>query len=507
MHGEVITFQQKFTENKNMYFLNKNHLVLPVALTSLIIFIFAFYYWEMLSAGTIRLYDEYYTLDRSNGFLIKNDWFAVYSNNEPNFKKPPLQYWLTAIAISGSDDLEFALRIWSYLFGLGLLIATGMLAYSIAPSKPYIIPTAVLVLASSPMLWGLSISAMLDAGAAFFFTVAVAGFMLAIRQPGWWYLVSITAGLGALQKAPIGFLAVCGILLLIHATRRFHDIDIKAILGNRHFRIAAILLFLLLLSWPVLQISRYGIEVIYFAYIKQMLLRFAPVGDEADTHLRWWLWFIRDGAGLWIPAMLSLFALPVIYRKPESLILPFLFLVFALLMTMATGNLYPRYLLIILPVLAACLAAVLNRIVPAGIFAVFLACILGVFAGDPFRSNYTLKIFESSQEKYQSLFENFSESLSSEEMPVYCSWSRNSSKIFPGAFSYFASNGRPFLELNEPEEIHVSEIQENIASSYRGLCLDDEFEELKSRLESYEIIERSEGYVHWTGINAISLNK
>ena len=172
----------------------------------------------MLGVGTIHQYDEYHTLDRSNAFLITNDWFTVYEQNTPTFRKPPLQYWLTAVALKNSQDLEFALRLVSYLFGIGLLISTGILAYLINPSNPYVAPSAIIIMSSSTMFWVLtSLSAMLETGAAFFSTISVIGTILAIRQPKWWYFVAAAVGFGALQKAPIALLMVASIFVLMMA--------------------------------------------------------------------------------------------------------------------------------------------------------------------------------------------------------------------------------------------------------------------------------------------------
>lgn len=491
-----------------MFFLNKNHFFLPVILASFIIFIFGFYYWDMLPMGTIHKYDEYKTLDRVNAFFLKDDWLTVYTDNKPNFKKPPLQYWITAIAVTESGDLEFALRICSYIFGLGLLIATGLLAYTIIPSSPYAIPAAILILTGSSMLWRSTISAMLDAGAAFFFVVTVAAFTLAIRHPRWWYLVAISTGLGTLQKAPVGLMAVCGIFVLIHTTRRFHDVNLQEIFGNKHFRISAWLTALLVLSWPVLQIARYGIEVIYLAYIKEIVLRLAPVDVIGVAKEQWWQWLIRDGAGLWIPAILSLFMLPYFFRKPESWVPLFLFCCFAILMTLAIGSIYPRYVLLVLPILAASLASLLARIIPVRVFAAVIACVLTLSAGDPFKNPDSLSLFESSQNKFKPLFQNFAKSLGEEEMPLLCVWSKTkSTKIHPEAFSYFASNGKVFLELHNAEELSMKERLMEIAPPYRGLCKVDEFEELKKQLGSYGIIEQSNGYIHWTGTGTVSPDK
>src|SRR5689334_4869267 len=100
-----------------------------VTLGLLAILIIGQYYWQTLPIGCLHHTDEYLTLDRSNAFLIKKDWLTVYSLNQPTFKKPPLQYWLTALSMKNSVNTIIGLRLPSYLFGLMLLMVTGFLAY------------------------------------------------------------------------------------------------------------------------------------------------------------------------------------------------------------------------------------------------------------------------------------------------------------------------------------------------------------------------------------------
>jgi branched-subunit amino acid transport protein len=265
---------------------------------------------------------------------------------------------------------------------------------------------------------------------------------------------------------------------------------------------------LLVLLWPALQIARYGIEVIYTAYIKEMVLKFIPESVVTVTQEQWWQWFIQDGAGLWIPAILSLFILPYCFRKPESFVPPFLFCCFAILMTLVIGSNNSRYVLLILPILAASLAALLARIIPVSISAVIIAGVLTLSAGDPFKSPDSLSLFKSSQNIFKPLLEKFAKSLREEEMPLLCRWSRaKSKKIHPEAFSYFASNGKLFLELDEVEDLSMKEYLLEINPPYRGLCQVNEFEELKQWLVDYKVIEQSNGYVHWTSKGTISPNK
>ena len=70
-------------------------------------------------------------------------------------------------------------------------------------------------------------------------------------------------------------------------------------------------------------------------------------------------------------------------------------------------------------------------------------------------------------------------------------------------FSYYASNGRAFVDLDAVEDLALSERMENFNPPYRGLCRVDEFEELKKWLDGYEIIEQSQDFVHWTSTGVV----
>src|SRR4026208_1785903 len=107
----------------------RNPAFAPFAVSFLFVAALAAYYWTLLPVGTIQQGDEYITLDRVHSFLIRNDYWTVYSNNLPTFKKPPLQYWITAYLLREGADLEFALRFPSFLFGILTLINVGILAY------------------------------------------------------------------------------------------------------------------------------------------------------------------------------------------------------------------------------------------------------------------------------------------------------------------------------------------------------------------------------------------
>lgn len=90
------------------------------------------------SLGGISHFDEVCTLDRSTAFARFGDWLNVYSENAVSFRKPPLQYWLTAILLELNVPELVALRAPSFVFALSGLAAIRSLDHTLwwSASKP-----------------------------------------------------------------------------------------------------------------------------------------------------------------------------------------------------------------------------------------------------------------------------------------------------------------------------------------------------------------------------------
>ena len=412
-------------------------------LSIVIIFICFAYYMAMLGEGPLQGWDEYRTLDRSNGFSISNDWLTVYSENEPTFKKPPLQYWLTATLLNSISNDTLAARLPSFGFGLLLAISTGVLAYRLNQDNPYAAPSAIFILFSSSLFWQLTISAMLDTGMVFFVVLAVIGTLLALREPRYWYLVAFAIGAGALQKTPIALLIVGTILALIPITKRYHGISLAAVVSSNHFIFASLIMVVTVIFWPALQFGQYGSKALRQAYLSQMIERFDPLG-KTGKHKDWMAVFYRREAIVWIPAMISVTFLPFVFRRFPAFVFTAVVFGFLLVMSMASGNVYDRYALLILPFLAASLAALSAQFLP-GIVPLLLATWLCWIGGGPFKSAHELGLTGNGQDQYKPLFESVSSSLSPDEKLVTCDWSTDTSRyppIWTAALSYYGSKGQ-----------------------------------------------------------------
>ena len=469
----------------------------PLALSFVFIAVLAIYYWAMLPVGAIQHPDEYLTLDRTHSFVIRDDFLTVYSGNRPTFKKPPLQYWISAYLIRQGADLELALRFPSFLFGILTLINVGILAYLLYPANPWVTPAAITLLAGSFSFWSSNMAALLDSGAMLFSTMAITDCLLAFSRPRWWYLVALATGLAAMQKAPIPLLLVAGIVLFAFASRKYHQIDFRAAFLNRHFWIAAGLMLAAVLFWPVLQWIRFGPESFQEAYINQMVERFSPFSQLSEVRRSWHTVLLSGETLLRIPAILALLALPWVLRRMDLLPLPLLLVAFVIATLFSSGYVSPRYSLIFLPLLMAALAVVLIKILPGRVLPVLIVAALAVSKGGPVRSAKALGLFGGNQEKYVPLLQNVGKSLRENETLIVCRPAPEGSRIAAGAISYFASKGRPYEEFRSPESFSVLMRSGSIVPPYRGLCHAKVFEELKPLLTSYEIVGESNGYIHW----------
>lgn len=472
----------------------------PVPLAALLIFALAIYYALKLSTGQLGHSDEYLSLDRAYSFLTRHDLLTVYSENRPTFKKPPLQYWMDAWLMWKTSDVVFAMRLPSYVFALATLVATGALAYVLQPSKPYVVPAAIALLAGSTRFWESAMSAMLDSGAALFSTVAIAACLLALRQPRWWHVVALATGLAAWQKAPIPLALVAGILLVVFATRRLHDVDLGHSLRNRHFAAAFLLMLAGVLSWPAIQWVRHGTESFEQAYLDQMIARFSPLGTGGSARHNSWFSVLVSGEGMpRIPAIIAVFALPWVIKRLELLALPALLTCFILATGFASGYVSPRYSLIFLPLMMAALAAVLLQVISRPLPAIAAVAVLSLSSLGPFKSAQTLGMLDDSQMRYEPFLRNIAASLASDETLLVCKAASGEGKIYRGVISFYASAGRPFERIGSPDELVGLEREGKVKPPYRGLCEARKFDELNRLRPDYRVVDHFGGFIHWSG--------
>ncbi len=464
---------------------------LPLAVTVLLIAGAWAVHLPLLPVGGISHYDEFYTLDRSVSFARMGDWFTVFSGNEPSFRKPPLQYWMTAGLLEAGVGETVALRLPSMLFALGMLAATAWLARALAPALPWAMPLAVGLLASSEQLWTYANSAMLDAGAGFFAVAAVAAAVAALERPRLWFLVAVLAGLGALQKAPAGFLFVGVGLAALRAARG--RVPSPRVFRDLAFRKAAWLALALILAWPALQALRYGDGSFSESHDRQMFARFAP---DLDAGLRGpgdlAALVIVDEPWLRWPALAAVLILPFMVRRPGSVMVTAVVGAYVIAVLAAGGTVYARYSLTILPLLMAALGVVLAGLRPAPLAGIGAAVALSALSGGPVRMDALREAARQPPEiaAQVAVLKRVGAEIGPGETLVYC-WTRGDRRLVPGAVSVHASNGQPMVDIGG-RGLRTRE------GPFRGVCPDWEIASVAPLFDGFAVVREDAGYVVFT---------
>ncbi|MEM1428018.1 MAG: hypothetical protein AAGG09_01025 [Pseudomonadota bacterium] len=450
-------------------------------------------------AGFVH-YDEFHTLDRSLAFAHQGDWWTVYSANEPSFRKPPLQYWMTAGLIEAGLSSELALHTPSFLFVPLALASVALLAHAVAPALPWAMPAAVLIHAGSAEFWRYGLSGMLETGAGLFATLALAAAILARRQPMWWYAVAAAIAVGALQKAPIGLALVALYLGGLRLAQRWHGMPRPALRSDPHFKRALRLAVLGILAWPLLQSLLHGPEVFQKFFGDQMIERFTPTGPVSNPRS------LGDLSALLVagePVLRGLGAiavvlLPLRLKDPDAWALPFIVAVFAGLMYLAGGHVTPRYSLVVLPILSVSIAVLIASLPKQPWVGLVGAAVISALCLGPVKRAPELGLVTAAPYAAQiAALSQAGAALLPGETLVVCT-QRGPGRIVPALASAYGAKGRPFVQLRDARAIAAARADGALAGPVRGACAHDVFPSvapLFSQIEQRAVVE---GYVIFT---------
>lgn len=461
-----------------------------IALAIVIVGLFTAFSLPDLFAGTFRIRDEYTTLDRSNAFHVRKEYAVVYSNNIPSFRKPPLHYWMSSVMLDLGLPQNFSARMPSFLFGLGSIVFTGILAALFLPAVPLAAPAAMALVASNAGMIASSKAALLDTGTTFFALAAMTGIVLAIRNSRWWYLVAVACGLGSLQKAPTALLMVAISVIILVVARRMGTPALREMRLGGHFAASIALTLAIVLAWPALQWIQFGFSSIRQAYWEEMIQRFSPVAAEADSSRGAWHHYLMNDDMLFrLPALIALFAMPAFLKRPELYIFAALIALYGFVVFFAQGSVFPRYSLTFVPFLAASLAVAIlyyskNSVVAGALLALF--CLQNVFLLDPSWKD------ASEDAPTIAMLEKFSETTGDDanRSVILCDWRPDkTSRIPPGLFSIHASGGRPFRDISSPARFTELRNRGEIGLRLHGLCTPAQLKELEPVLKNVTVIE------------------
>ncbi|MDQ3829382.1 MAG: glycosyltransferase family 39 protein [Candidatus Tectomicrobia bacterium] len=211
-----------------------------------------------LGDGSLYDWDEAIYAQAAKEMLHTRAWGSLSWDGYPFLHKPPLYFWLTALTYHLIGIHEFAARLWSALFGFGILILT--FAFGARLRSWTVGVGAVLLLlgvdrAYYSQWWNfLSLSrvGLMDTALTFWVMITLLLIWQSDRRPWLLALVGIPVGLALLTKAWPGLFAMLIALPYWHLTRRGQTSHLG------YWTVAVILAAAVALPWHLWQYSLHG---------------------------------------------------------------------------------------------------------------------------------------------------------------------------------------------------------------------------------------------------------
>lgn len=438
--------------------------------------------------------DEFSTSERSRELLLTDDWRSVYFNFAPDFKKPPLQYWLIAATMRLSDDKEWPPRLWSAVGAIAALLATGWLARSIEEDGErgrWTPPLAMLLCLSNLGFLFSSRSALLDTWMLTFNTGALAAALSARRDERWWWVAAACIALGAWQKAPTALLLV-GVLCLFQAA-----VGPRDFMRSRVFWMAAAAGVVAAAAWPLWQWWLHGNGYVDVWLVQEMIER---TGFVHETHRRidppyylervWESWLLAGAVSG--PAVALLVVHPGLRRNRAALAVGVVAAFLFTLMSFMTFR-SPRYAVYVVPMLSAVIAFVLTRLVP-GRWLPPVAAILTVPCLVQFPGSLVSRYTKWNEAMVEASVALGAATRDGEQVVLVRTLE---SKPWIQAMLYYGDHTRPIFQLRD--DLFSEQVADlpDAAAGYRGLAPRRCWEFVQRRFPGATVVGTHGDFVHW----------
>jgi 4-amino-4-deoxy-L-arabinose transferase-like glycosyltransferase len=298
----------KFLQQWNPSVLAWTLSILWLSLVSLVAFV-----WHL---GSVGLIDETEPLfaEASRQMTVTGDWITPYFNGATRFDKPPLIYWLMAIAYQIFGVNEWAVRLPSVLaaialtaMGFYILKQFGFPSPAVFAGEPAVEPAppirddrqrwlaawvgaALIALNTHTIVWARTgVSDMLLSGCI---GIALLSFFCGYAQPSrpqvqsrWYLTFYVMAGLAVLTKGPVGIV----LPVLIIGAFLLYVGNIWAVLREMRPLLGSLFFLAITLPWYLLVIQANGQEYIASFFGYHNFERFTQVVNRHDAP--WYFYF------------------------------------------------------------------------------------------------------------------------------------------------------------------------------------------------------------------------
>lgn len=356
------------------------HREVHFCLLALVSFIVIF---AKLHLGDLSGYDDAVYAHEGRAMLLSGDWWNVRLNGRLDFDKPPLFIWLEAASMWLFGVSDWAAKFPAALLGWGTILLSYFVARELRDE--YWLPVwTMLVLLTTQFFLRYAMHAMTDVPFAFFFTLALLGYLKALRQPRYWCLCGTALCAALMLRSILGLLPLGVIMLHLVWQRRFE------VLCSGHFVGGLLCAFSLPLAWFGSQYWWHGADFFarHFAYSVENVPQMEKDGvPRLLGGLFQYPWLLLQYYWPWLP--LALYGLVKECRRSwcerawasQFLILWVLGVVTPLSLLQIK---YLRYLMPVFPALAvlaamALLSGLPMRYRPASLKLAYAVLCLGVF--------------------------------------------------------------------------------------------------------------------------------
>ncbi len=254
------------------------------------------YVFLMMGNGLVPLThpDEVFYAQTAKEMIAHDSWLTPRLFDQPQFEKPILFYWMTAVLMKGAGLNAFTARFWPAFFGvLGMLVVYWM-AWMFFERKDVAFLSG-LILGTSTLHISLSRAVLTDMMFSMWVILSLLSFYFAYRYQKYkfWGILSCFSfmGLAVLTK---GLLGMCfpagtiGIFLLLKKDLRF--------LAHKSVVIGFLIFWGIALPWHIFMTARYG-DSFYQEYIHNVHVRrlFVSEHDKCNT---WYFYLLTVVVGL-----------------------------------------------------------------------------------------------------------------------------------------------------------------------------------------------------------------
>lgn len=319
----------------------------------------------------------YATISRS--ILRTNDWIVPHYEHCKEYSDcwlhPPLFYWMTAVSFKIFGVNEFAARFISALLGVWTILLVYLIGSRTSGSHKIGFLSGFVLLTTHQFL-DLSRKCQLDVPLAFFITLSVYLFILALQKNKKYYLLlGLSTGLAILTKG----LPALSILIIIFFFFLFTG-DLKFFISLK-FLVFILSLGLTLCIWVIPLIYSGELNNFLNNYFTNQILT-NLVGNESTKvggifeKALGYFWYIKTLAKQywpWLPFLVFSLYMGIKKRKENTLLLIFIFWIIVIIFGFSLGSIkFYRYLAPFYPASAVLIGIIMGEKISKKIFGVIL---------------------------------------------------------------------------------------------------------------------------------------